>query len=682
MRTLVVLSVIFALSGCKLKFGTPSAPKESPDNANVPQNLGIPEGPFKWSELKGSTSAAIEHPWADTYWPLNRRGLALRWMGYGDREKVTPTPKTLNEAVTQLAAAETGDGSSLAYLSPAEKYDLLLSSTKKITPELWAKLKADEESFKTKVAKILEPLTKQEEDLNAAYGKLEEEYNQLMRKAKDLADQVVKAEAEKNESLVTQLKTELDSYNAKFTEMNKQATEINKKLRQNGFDKRQAAKDYYLSVEGLAKEMEAYLPMTSEGWKVWAGWEASEVENLNWMGHCHGWAAAALVEKKPQRSVLVEKEGKKILFSEGDIRGLLTKLWAEQPPETGGKQGARRCNASAYDVDRRGRILDGSICYDKKEGSCDLKAGGKPFYIKNNGIERGFITFTEELHETAVKVAVVNDSLGSENYSMLVFANMTDFNTYADSDGKTIPSSTKNAVMHVTAGCRDVNPMTLHLALTKLLKEKQIGFVLDVTRSAEVWNQPAYKYELEYLPVTLNKKDPSGKTTQPGGEPALVSDIDDPFKDYRAVGTHSLVVVQAKIYYGMENGPRIDYDQNDVSDDRNEAMKVTYTLEMDRDQNLIGGEWGAVPLPGDANADNKDARMLIGGDAPDFIWYYQKDAKLKDAPYQVSLIQKIHECSLQPASGKMKINEADWEKMANGAPGTKSVEIEYVDCKL
>lgn len=674
------MSVLLALSGgCKLKFGAPSKVKESPDPANNPQNLGIGEGPFKWADLKNATSATIEHPWADTYWPLQQRGLAVRWMADGD-SNLSSVPKTLYEALAEVTVAESEKTASLHYLSPGEKYDLLVGSTTKISSELLEKIKADDELYKTKVLKDLEPLTKVENELNKSIDDAVHAYRELAAKAKDLAEQITKAQAEKEEVLAGKLRSELDGHNTKLDELEKKVIELDKQVGQNRFAQRQAAKDYYAGVEKLAEEAQSVMPMTAESWKTWAYWEGSAEENYGWMGHCHGWAPASLMEKRPQRSVLAEKDGKKILFTEGDIRGLLTKVWSDQTPEKGGMQGARRCNAATYDVDYHGRILDGTICYDKTDGSCDVKSG-KPFYMKNNGIERGFITFTESMHATEPKIAVVDDFLGNENYKMFIFPNLDDFNIYIDSKGKTKPASMKDAVMHVTSSCRDVNPMTLHLALTKLLHEKKTGFVIDVTRSAEVWNQPVYKYELEYLPIILNKKDPSGATSQSGGEPALLADINDPFADYRALGTHSLVVVQAKIYYALENGPKIDYDRNQ-SDDRNAVMNVTYTLEFDKDQNLIGGEWGAVPLPGGEQAHNKEARFLIGGDAPDFIWYFAKGSKLKKEPFQMSIIRKIHACSLRTASGKMKMKEVDWENQKEGKPAINEVEVEYVDCKL
>lgn len=681
MRRLLAVGLVLSLGSgvsCKQR-SQGSGAKEAPDDANKPSTLGLGDGPFKWDDLKNNTSGSIEHPWSDTYWPLNQRGIALRWMADGQSDKVSPMPKTLYAALKQTEAAELKDPGALNYLSPGEKYDLLVSSTKKIPADVWAKLKASEDKYNTSVAKALEPLVKKEEGLRKQQADVSEKYAAMTRKVKDLSEAYNKLVAEKKDSEAKKIQDEIKSLEPQLTAFEKQWDDLQKQLNSNGFEQRKVAKTFNQEVSTLAEEVEKYLPMTGEGWKTWAYWEASDAENLNWMGLCHGWAPAAIYEKKPVRSVLVEKDGKKILFTEGDIRGLLTKMWADQAPVKNDFVGARRCNADTYDVDRRGRILDGTVCLGKKDGSCDLKSGGKPIYVKVDqfAADGGYIIYTDAMHDTSYKIALRTSELGNQNFQTIIFDTIDDFKAYRASKGEKRPASSKDAVVQLTNGCRDTNPMTLHLALTKLIKEKQQGFVIDVTRTSEVWNQPVYRYEMSYLPIALNKKDPSGKTLSPAGEPAPLTDIEDAFKDYRAEGTEYLVTVQAQIYYGMENGPMIDFDRDATkADDHHEVMKVTYTLELDKDQNVIGGEWGGVPLPGDAAADDEAARQLIGGDAPDFIWYYTNGSKPENKPYDSKLVEKIHTCSLQAASGKMKINEM-------GDDGkVKAVDVEFVNCKI
>src|SRR5690606_350936 len=118
-------------------------------------------------------------------------------------------------------------------------------------------------------------------------------------------------------------------------------------------------------------------------------------------------------------------------------------------------------------TDRRGRILDGTICYGKKNGACTLE-NGKIIFVKNNLIESGTVMFSEKFHDDRAKIAIVQSDLGQDLYHMFVFANHIDFESWFQTGGQ--KGKYEEAVMHLTKGCRDTNPMTLHAALTRLVK--------------------------------------------------------------------------------------------------------------------------------------------------------------------------------------------------------------------
>jgi hypothetical protein len=50
-----------------------------------------------------------------------------------------------------------------------------------------------------------------------------------------------------------------------------------------------------------------------------------------------------------------------------------------------------------------------------------------------------------------------------------------------------------------SAECRDTNAGAFHVALTNQIAVKNEGFVADVTRDSEVWNQPIYAYETKII---------------------------------------------------------------------------------------------------------------------------------------------------------------------------------------
>lgn len=671
----ILLCVLIAATSCRVRGPRDSKTSEAPDAMNVPETLGI-DGNVTWDQIKDATKGEIEHPWSDTYWPLMQKGLVYRWNTEATLTKLSENPATLYEQYQELKALENANKpEDLALLSPGEKYDLLVSSTSKLPVETLKKLQDKQveydKTYRPKVKAFEEQVEKKRSEYNTVWKKFEELRGSLAA----LIAEHNKALAEGNEARATEIRTKFSAVQKETEDAAQQIGTFEKELSKLEMDRRAATADFSRAQVELAKEMRPHLPMLAEGWQVWAGYDQSDIENVGWMGHCHGWAPAALVAKKPKHAVMVESNGKKILFTEGDIRGLITKIWSHQAPDNSSFFGARRCNATKIDYDEIGRVLDGTICYNKSDGKCD-KASGKVIYVKNNLIERGLVTFTEERVSPKEKVAVLADELGDENYSMKVFDSIADYRAFQDKKG----DKSKPAVMQLTVGCRDVNPMTLHLALVKLIREKKTGFVLDVTRSAEVWNQPTYKYETTYMPIQLKKASANGSKVVKAGELADVDLVDDPFKEYRAPGTKYLAHLHTKIWYGVENGPMVDYDRNAQKPDDDEAtITLAYTLEFDAKKKLIGGEWGPIPFPENEDAESSGS---TGDEPPDFVWYYPNGSKATAGEFREDIIDKIHQCSLAKPVGKTKVREIIWPEASGAKPTVKEVQVEYSNCKI
>ncbi len=674
MKHYILLCVLIGATGCKLRAGRDSKTSEAPDAANIPETLGI-DGKVTWDQIKDATKGEVIHPWSDTYWPLMEKGLVNRWNTYQSLTKLSESPATLYEQYQEMKALETANKSpDLALLSPGEKYDLLVSSTTKVPLDVLKKLQDKQldydKNYRPKVKDIQAKIEAQSELRQKGWEKFEA----LRKNLTALVADYNKAKAEKNETLATDLHTKIQGMKKEAEGVGTEIDNIDKEMDALAMQRRSVTAPFNREQMELAKEMRAHLPMLGEAWQVWADYDQSDVEDLAWMGHCHGWAPAALVTQKPKHAVMVDHNGKKILFTEGDIRGLVTKIWSHQAPDNSVFFGARRCNASKIDYDEIGRVLDGTVCADNSDGKCD-KNSGKVIYVKNNLIERGIVTYSEQRLSTDVKVAMLVDELGDENYRMKVFANMADFTAFKEKKG----DKSTAAIMHLTVGCRDVNPMTLHLALIKLIKEKKTGFVLDVTRSSEVWNQPTYKYEASYLPVQLKAAAPDGSKVAKAGELADVDLVDDPFKEYRAEGTKYLAHLQTKIWYGMENGPFVDFDRDPAkSDDENSMITLAYTLEFDKDKKLIGGEWGPIPFPSN---ENNEASAATGDEPPDFIWYYPNGSKATAGEFREDIVDKLHKCSLDKPVGKTKVREVIWGD-GTTKPTMKEVQVEYANCKI
>ncbi|MDZ4660690.1 MAG: hypothetical protein SGJ18_03635 [Pseudomonadota bacterium] len=95
--------------------------------------------------------------------------------------------------------------------------------------------------------------------------------------------------------------------------------------------------------------------LTSKMWKEGAAYYAATGKVEFWMGICHGWAPAAYMQKRPQKSVeVLAFDGKtKIKFYPADIKGLTSLLWANAATPVRFVGG--RCNDEDPKVDSMGR---------------------------------------------------------------------------------------------------------------------------------------------------------------------------------------------------------------------------------------------------------------------------------------------------------------------------------------
>lgn len=120
--------------------------------------------------------------------------------------------------------------------------------------------------------------------------------------------------------------------------------------------------------------------------------------------------------------------------------------------------------------------------------------------------------------------------------------------------------------------CGDVNAATFHLVLANEIGIKKLGFLLDVTRDFEVWNQPVN----EYTSYVLEEKAEAGEGSAPG--------------------TVREITVETRMNYTVESEPSI------WPVGASELSKVyQYILELNASDEVIGGRW-------------------ISEDRPDFLW--------------------------------------------------------------
>lgn len=160
--------------------------------------------------------------------------------------------------------------------------------------------------------------------------------------------------------------------------------------------------------------------------------------------------------------------------------------------------------------------------------------------------------------------------------------------------------------------CRDVNPGAFHIILGTLIGLNSKGFVADVDRFNDVWNQPVTAYESESIAsYPLTKTDSQN-------------------------GVYRKILVKTKMIYGEElqfqSQKALDEGEvNFVSKDPvtgtisqiYKSKDYEYVLELNNLGEIIGGEW-------------------ISESRPDMIWMKTKDHKFNSDTLPLSGLNKIY----------------------------------------
>ncbi|MFW7379720.1 MAG: hypothetical protein ACOH5I_12985 [Oligoflexus sp.] len=120
--------------------------------------------------------------------------------------------------------------------------------------------------------------------------------------------------------------------------------------------------------------------------------------------------------------------------------------------------------------------------------------------------------------------------------------------------------------------CKGVNAGAFHLVLANELGIKQKAFIADVTRDAEVWNYPVHSYRT----TVLEEKEGTSATA--------------------AQGTVREMRVRTNIEHSVSTLPRWTSFQPATK-----MRTYEYTLEIDEEGKIIGGEW-------------------VSEERPDFLW--------------------------------------------------------------
>ena len=94
-----------------------------------------------------------------------------------------------------------------------------------------------------------------------------------------------------------------------------------------------------------------------------------------WMGICHGWAAASFVMERPLSKIEVQTfNGQNIIFYPSDIKALISLLWAKTTSNINFIGG--RCNSKNPATDSNGRVIEAD-CLDTNPGTWHISVVNK-----------------------------------------------------------------------------------------------------------------------------------------------------------------------------------------------------------------------------------------------------------------------------------------------------------------
>ena len=382
------------------------------------------------------------------------------------------------------------------------------------------------------------------------------------------------------------------------------------------------------------------MPMTFAAWSAflsassgeknkYLGIDANPGDDWSWEGHCHGWAPAAVMSVPPRHGVMALLGSKQVFFSEGDIRGLMTKAWADSAPNDKQYFLARRCESSPQDPDASipanalGRGYSGTIQEaGQTQNFIILESLPRMTTLRGRGRDPALNFYRIRMAETGERLYLVENPDSGGFWTVPYLSDL-------DDAVRTKNFDLLKSVDATLTGCWDPNPASFHAVLLEQLDERKTGFAMDRTRTGQVWNQPIYAAHFDIGPLVA------------------ITAAQDAARAYRAAGTSYLAEVTVSVDWSGEPGSPsfsygADFDLNQL-----EQTTYQYTLEFDAQHRLIGGEWGTL------------AAMDASSNAPDFLYGFAAGALPEDSLsfFQGSsridysgIIGRLHACSVEAGS--------------------------------
>ncbi|HLT23194.1 MAG TPA: hypothetical protein VKZ84_07115 [Bacteriovoracaceae bacterium] len=223
-------------------------------------------------------------------------------------------------------------------------------------------------------------------------------------------------------------------------------------------------------------------------------------------------------------------------------------------------------------------LLNGNYDYPlKREVSSRAKDNDPLWWGVCNGWSPASIVHNEPTPKTLTNPDGLHIPLGSSDIKALV--------SYYYAYHHKVPTTNqmgRRCMTGIGPGCsNDLNAGAFHLVLTNKVGLEGTSFIADIERGRQVWNHAIIKYNSTIVNPNLSSKTGSARGT------------------VRRVHVKTLMTVV------MEIGNNSWYPTNGTDLHINAERNYEYYLELDKENNIVGGEW-------------------ISRARPDFIWNMAK----------------------------------------------------------
>ncbi|MBY0517541.1 MAG: hypothetical protein K2P81_11560 [Bacteriovoracaceae bacterium] len=187
-----------------------------------------------------------------------------------------------------------------------------------------------------------------------------------------------------------------------------------------------------------------------------------------------------------------------------------------------------------------------------------------------------------------------------------------------DEFGRNVDSMPQKLGEEILPRCADVHPAVWHSSVVNLIGVQGRALVTEIDMNATVNNHPMAGYKFRWFNPN------TGKTGKIADSLLELKDYVDPYQSARNPEATKLIGVEMDMVYVDWVTPK-DNLTNSIEDDKLKTQTFLYDLELDKNGNIVGGQWRAERVIKKYDQDEDGVAPSIK--QPDFFWVAPKDYK-------------------------------------------------------